>query len=93
MAYARSRNLPPVRIGHEHNPKAQVLTFKSSMAEKGRGSLVRRDRLSVAIEILAEEGRNVAFAYEAWNVGHTPVMSGIIEGTAIPLKLLKRMVG
>ncbi len=41
MAYAKTRGLPPVRENGKPHPKAQVLTFKSSIAERGRGVLVR----------------------------------------------------
>lgn len=91
MAYVRSRDLPLIRENGDLNPKAQVLTFKSSLSERGKGMLIHGDQLTVAIEILKEEGRTITFAYEAWNCGHATVLSGIIEGTAIPLKLLKRM--
>ena len=94
FAYAKSRNLPSVRTeSGEFNPKAQVLTFKSSVAETGVGNLFAGDRLSVAIEIIEEDGRTVKFGYEAWNSMHTRVLRGTIEGSAVPLKLLKRMVG
>lgn len=94
FAYAKSRGLPEVRLENgEFNPKAQVLTFKSSVAEAGIRRLHPQDRLTVAIDIIEEEGRTVKFAYEAWNAGHVCVLKGVIEGSAIPLKLLKRMVG
>ncbi len=94
FAYAKSRKLPEVRLENgEFNPKAQVLTFKSSVAESGIRKIFAGDRLSVAIDIVEEEGRTVKFAYEAWNSTHARVLKGVIEGSAVPLKLLKRMVG
>lgn len=94
FAYAKSRGLPEVRLENgEFNPKAQVLTFKSSVAEAGIARLISGDRFTVAIDIVEEEGRTVKFAYEAWNSSHSCVLKGMIEGSAVPLKLLKRMVG
>ncbi|MFZ3232089.1 MAG: hypothetical protein WA194_00865 [Patescibacteria group bacterium] len=94
FAYAKSRKLPEVRLENgEFNPKAQVLTFKSSVAESGIRNIHAGDRLTVAIDIVEEEGRTVKFAYEAWNSSHARILRGVIEGSAIPLKLLKRMVG
>lgn len=75
MAFAKSRGLPPIRSGHEPNPKAQVLTFKSSMAERGEGHLAPSGRLTVAIDVFEDNGRTVKFGYEAWNMARMRVIS------------------
>lgn len=94
FAYAKTRGFPTVRENNgEVNPKAKILTFKSSVSEAGKSRLHFHDRLSVAIEIISEDGREVSFAYEAWNGVRGTVLRGVIDGTVVPFRLLKRIAG
>lgn len=93
FAYAKTRNFPAVREDGGVNPKAKILTFKSSVSEAGENQLRSRDHLSVAINLISENGREVVFAYEAWNATHCPVLRGVIEGTVVPFRLLKKIAG
>lgn len=61
------------------NPKAKVLTFKSSLSEAGTRRLLSGDHLSVVIEITKEDERSVKFSYEAWNAIRDDVLRGTIE--------------
>lgn len=93
-AYSATRGFPPIRDeSGSIDPKAKILTFKSSIAEAGRGKLIPGDRLSVAIDVISENDREVAFVYEAWNSTRMDVLRGKIEGSIVPFRLLKRIVG
>ncbi|MDQ1343594.1 MAG: hypothetical protein QG650_313 [Patescibacteria group bacterium] len=95
FAYAKTRGLPEVILADtgEINPKARILTFKSSVSEAGSSELFEHDQLFVAMEILSESDNGVSIAYEAWNCIRRDVLRGTIEAGIVPVRLLKRIAG
>ncbi len=94
LAYAKYKEFPPFfdELGRD-NPKSQALLFKSSVSEAGKGGIISHDRLSAAMQILKEDKRDVSFFYEAWDSTGRVVLSGEIEASVIPFRVLRKMAG